>query len=187
MFEPSLQHIERSQLPAMFVSLAILLAVAIWTDIQVRKIPNWLILTGLVISFSFQIVAGSVGLSAWCIGLLIGFCALFPMYLMRAMGAGDVKLMAMVGAFIGPGYAIGAVLATLLSGGVLAIGFALCHGQLAKTLSNVRATMLQVCFSILQRRQPVASVVGDTTLQLPYAIAIASGTFFYLVFRVMQP
>ena len=162
MFEPPLQHIDKYQLAAMLISLTILLAVATWSDIKFRKIPNWLILTGLATSFSFQILAGRIGLSSWCIGLLTGFGALFPMYLMRVMGAGDVKLMAVVGAFLGPGHAIGAVLATLVSGGVLAIGFAVAHGQLAKTLANVRGTMLQTCFSILQKQRPVVDVAGDS-------------------------
>jgi hypothetical protein len=61
-------------------------------------------------------------------GLFVGLVALLPMYLLRAMGAGDVKLMGLVGVFLGPLHVLGATLSILLVGGVLALVFAI-HGN----------------------------------------------------------
>jgi prepilin peptidase CpaA len=58
------------------------------------------------------------------------------MYAMRALGAGDVKLMAMIGAFVGPGAVAGITLLTLLAGGVLALGVAGFNGRLKVMLFN---------------------------------------------------
>ena len=102
--------------------LVALVAVAAGFDLKSRRIPNWLVLVGLVSSFIVQILFNSSGsfsgFKAWGLGLLVGFGLFLPLYLLRAMGAGDVKLMAMVGAFLGPVSALGAVLTALVVGGV---------------------------------------------------------------------
>lgn len=162
-------------------TLLALLACAVWFDIRTRRIPNRLVLSGLAMSFATQAFIGLHGLQAWALGLLAGFGLLLPLYLLRAMGAGDVKLMAMVGSFLGPVSTLGVVLATLIAGGVLAIVVALHKGALLQALRNV-----PLMLSSTAPRSPGSGRVGMqppavSAGNLPYAVAIASGTVAHLL------
>ena len=162
--------------------LLILLVIAAYLDIKSRRIPNQLVLVGLITSFVLQInLNGFEGFKAWGLGLLVGFGLFLPFYLLRAMGAGDVKLMAMVGAFLGPNFALGAVLTTLVVGGVLAIAMAMYSGVLMQTMKNVRATLTVGMYKTLsgggvQLDAPVASAGS-----MPYAVAIGLGTLVHQI------
>lgn len=161
-------------------ALLALLACAVWFDIRTRRIPNRLVLSGLAMSFATQAFIGLHGLQAWGLGLLAGFGLLLPLYLLRAMGAGDVKLMALVGSFLGPVSTLGVVVATLISGGVLAIVVALHKGALLQALRNVPLMMSTAPRTPGSRRagmQPPAVSAGN----LPYAVAIAGGTVAHLL------
>ena len=169
------------------IKLALLMAfvaVAAGFDLKSRRIPNWLVLVGLASSFIVQILFNSSGsfsgFKAWGRGLLVGFGPFLPLYLLHAMGAGDVKLMAMVGAFLGPVSALGAVLTTLVVGGVLAIAVALWRGVLRHTLGNIRFVLTQTMLKTLpggvQLEAPAYSAGS-----LPYAVAIAAGTLIHLI------
>ena len=83
--------------------VALLVIVTASTDIVSRRIPNPIILAGLVAALLVQgwlhgPLAGSV---TWLAGALTGFALLLPFYLLRGMAAGDVKLLMMVGAWVG--------------------------------------------------------------------------------------
>lgn len=162
-------------------TLLALLALAVWFDLRTRRIPNRLVLVGLAASLVLQAVHGVEGVQAWALGLLAGFGLLVPLYVVRAMGAGDVKLMAMIGSFLGPLAALNVVIFTLVAGGLLAIGVALCKGALVNTLRNVQFVMFETILRSAgggrARVAPVAVSAGN----LPYAVAIAVGTLGYLV------
>src|SRR4051812_45965159 len=84
--------------------LGILILAAAGYDIRYRRIPNWLVLAGIVIGFAWNLYSsGWSGLGHAAAGLGLGFALYFPLYLLRARGAGDVKLLAAVGAIVGPG------------------------------------------------------------------------------------
>lgn len=117
-----------------WVALGMFLALAVWTDLRQRLVPNHLVAWGLVLALALPLAAASrpdevlawrsVGLSiagTWAAGLMLGGLLLWPLYLRGAMGAGDIKLMAMSGAFLGPDLAWRAVLYTCVAGGVLAL------------------------------------------------------------------
>ena len=162
--------------------LLILLVVAAYFDIKSRRIPNQLVLAGLIASFVLQInLNGFEGFKAWGSGLLVGFGLFLPFYLLRAMGAGDVKLMAMVGAFIGPLYVLGAALVTLVVGGILAIAMAMYSGALVQAVKNARAMLTVGMYKTLsgggaQIDAPVASAGS-----MPYAVAIGLGTLVHQI------
>lgn len=171
--------------------LGALLAMAVASDMRERRIPNALVLAGMVAGLAlqgllvpgaglFDVPFGALGLLPAAGGLALGLLLLLPMYALNAMGAGDVKLMAMVGTFLGPRDTAGAVLATLLAGGAMAILAALYSGTLRKVLSNVKTMMLGSALSALagagaRMEEPVVP-----TGKLPYAVAIAAGTTLYL-------
>ncbi len=99
--------------------LAVLLLAAVG-DVRSRKIPNRLILSGLALSLGF-VLGGALPLGQFLGGLLLGGCCFLPLYLRGVLGAGDVKLMALAGSFLGLKAALVSVLLTTLSGGALAL------------------------------------------------------------------
>ncbi len=166
----------------MAVILLILVAIAAGYDLKSRRIPNWLVLVGLVISFILQInFNGFEGFKAWGFGLLVGFGMFLPLYLLRAMGAGDVKLMAMVGSFLDPDSAIGAVLTTLVVGGVLSIAVALWNGVLQQALTNMRTVLTLTIYKTLSGGGIQLEAMPASAGHLPYAVAIAVGTMIHLL------
>jgi len=162
-----------------------LLLIAVVSDIKTGRIPNWLVFGGglyaVLYNAFFPVFPGDIGILFALGGLGVGLGAMLPLHFFRAMGAGDVKLMAMAGAFLGASATFGAVMATFVAGGVLAVSWTLCSGRLVSMLRNVlmmfRGTMLTV-----------ATGVGGLTVQdgpsagkMPYGVAIATGTSAYLV------
>ena len=154
--------------------LACLLGLALWHDIASRRIPNWLTGAGLLagVGLGFLHLNG-IGTGSSLLGAIVGFLVLLPLHLLRAMGAGDVKLMAAVGAFLGPLPVIGAVLLTFAAGGVLSLIVALWSKSMSRVLNNLRL-MGMVAFT--GRAAGVALRDVETTGRLPYALAIAVGT-----------
>src|SRR3954466_2040420 len=85
------------------ILLGILVLVAAGYDIRYRRIPNWLVLAGIVTGFAWNVFSsGWSGLGHAAAGFGLGLALYFPLYLLRARGAGDVKLLAAVGAIVGP-------------------------------------------------------------------------------------
>lgn len=107
---------------AAFAVLVSVLAVAVWTDARRRRIPNGLTLGGLAAAcIAAFTVDGFQGLVAAAAGALAGAALLLPLYLPRGLGAGDVKLMGVVGACLGPVGAVEAALFTLVAGALFAL------------------------------------------------------------------
>jgi prepilin peptidase CpaA len=107
-------------LNAIEVMLICLVAQAALTDLAMRKIPNVLILSGLMLALVLHLLS-EAPLSHWLTGAFAGFFLFLPLYLLRGMAAGDVKLMAMVGAFVGPWQAVQIAALSALVGGVIAL------------------------------------------------------------------
>lgn len=165
--------------------LLILVTVAAGFDLKSRRIPNWLVLVGLVASLILQITFSSFNsfhsFKDWGYGLLVGFGLFLPLYMLRAMGAGDVKLMAMVGAFLGPASALGAVLTTLVAGGMLAIVVALFSGFLLQTIANIRTVLTLGMYKTLTGGGIQLEAMPASAARLPYAVAIAVGTLIHVI------
>lgn len=106
----------------LLVPLCTLVLLATGRDLAERTIPNQFIAAGLLLAGCAHLLSGSPGWTPLA-GLAVGFFLFLPMYLARGMGAGDVKLMGVVGAFAGPALALHIVLASCLVGGALALGY----------------------------------------------------------------
>jgi prepilin peptidase CpaA len=168
--------------------LVILLGWAIVVDVRSRRIPNLLVVTGLVgvfaVSGAEAAFAGDDLVQYWktpLFGMVAGFFLMLPLHLLRAMGAGDVKLMAMVGAFIGAGPVVWAALCTLIAGGVLSLVYMLGRGVATQTLGNVRALLFDWTVRIGSGQGIRVSPLENTAVRLPYALAIALGTLASLL------
>lgn len=173
--------------------LAALLLAAVATDLRSRRIPNLLVIDGIVIAHVAHAAALLTGTDpiagpAWwspLAGMAIGLAALLPLYLKGACGAGDVKLMAMVGAFVGAKTVLVATVCTLLAGGLLALLFMLGRGVTAHTLGNLRVMFLArgarhtsspISSHASSHASSGATPLARTAARLPYAVAIAMGT-----------
>ena len=164
------------------VLMAMLLAAAVF-DVRYRRIPNWLTVSGAVLGVAINTIIGSPegGLVFSLVGLLVAFAVYVALYALRAMGAGDVKLMAATGALVGWERWFGIFLVTALLGGVMALMLVLARGRLKKTMFNVSFIV-----SEMKSGRPAylaneeLDVRNKKALGLPHGAVIAVGTVFYL-------
>jgi prepilin peptidase CpaA len=165
------------------VLLGILTAVAAGFDIRYRRIPNWLVATGIVAGFAWNLYAsGWSGVGHAAAGLGLGFALYFPLYLLRARGAGDVKLLAAVGAIVGPGNCFWVFLLTALLGGVIAMAILLWHKRVGHTFSNVSSMVSDLA----KLRAPYKSneeldVRTSKGMRLPHGVMIAAGVIAFIL------
>jgi len=119
------------------VTVAAGMAVATVVDIRSRRIPNELTATlaGLGVGFAAAGVSG-VPLWASAAGFVLGLALMMPGHVLGATGAGDVKLMAAVGAIVGPGLVFPAFLFTCIAGGVLAVAVAISRRRFTETVAG---------------------------------------------------
>jgi len=174
--------------------MLILLGLAAWQDIKQHRISNRIVLVGIVLGFMFNgllpqglgfnsFAPGGLGWFAALTGLGMGLVVLLPFYWLRAMGAGDVKLMAMVGAFLGPDQVLGALLGTFLTGGVMALAITLRAGAMHRLLGNLRFLLLDGVVKVSAGQVPTIDDLPQSVGKLPYAVAIAVGTLSYMLWR----
>jgi prepilin peptidase CpaA len=163
--------------------LICLVAQAAITDLAVRKIPNVLILSGLLLALILHLLGGPrwAPVSQWLAGSLAGFFLFLPLYLAQGMAAGDVKLMAMVGAFTGPAAALQIAVATCLAGGAMALAMLLWSGRWREGWRNLG----MICRPLLLRLAgmpllPVPLPPGRSVGGMPYGLAIAIGTLGFV-------
>ncbi len=165
--------------------LLMLLLVAAFSDMRTGRIANRLVFGGALFALLyhtfFSVAALGDGIRFALGGLAVGLGGLLPLYLLRVMGAGDVKLMAMVGAFLGASATVGALLATLVAGGVLAVAFALAHGRFVFMLRNLAMVCRGTMMSIATGVGGLAVQDGPSAGRMPYGVAIAAGTIAHLV------
>lgn len=176
--------------------LMVLLLLAMREDVRSHRIPNKLVLVGVVLGLGLNgllpgglgfnsEVSGGIGWLSALKGLALGIAVLFPIYLLRAMGAGDVKLMGMVGAFLGAGDLIGAVIATFIAGGVMALVVALWSRQLMNMLQNIKLMLFGGLLKMNAGQLPTMNDLPVSVAKLPYAVAITVGTLGYLMWQRM--
>lgn len=107
--------------PVATLILLALLVLAAGFDIAQRKVPNTLILVGITTALSLSTLSGWPAISGAVIGSLAALVILLPVYASGMMGAGDVKLISMVGGFLGPHHFLFALLCIFVAGGALSI------------------------------------------------------------------
>ncbi len=162
--------------------LAVVLGAAVY-DVRYRRIPNWLSLSGVLVGLALNAFLDPVwpGLRLSLMGLGMGFGVYFLLYALRAMGAGDVKLMAAVGALVGWRDWFGTFLITAIIGGAMALILVAAKGRVKKTLWN-----LSFILSELKSGRPAymrkedLDVRNPRALGLPHGAVIAVGTIFFL-------
>jgi prepilin peptidase CpaA len=156
-----------------FIAAALVASIALVTDLRSRRIPNWLTASGLLLGLAGHLWLDGLsgGLSALG-GAALGFGLLFPFYVMRimgvghAVGAGDVKLLAALGAILGPQALVSAAIYGALVGGLQSLVILRRQGRLGFAMFEMLAM------------HTVPTSGGATA---PYAIAIAAGVYLSAV------
>jgi prepilin peptidase CpaA len=176
--------------------LATLLLAAAWCDLKSHRIPNSLVFGGAVLGLLLNgllpqglgfnsVVPGGLGWWEALQGLGMGLVVLLPLYWLHAMGSGDVKLMAMVGAFLGPSQVLGVLLGTFLIGGMMALAIALRAGAMLRLLKNMKLLVIDGVVKVSTGQVPTMDDLPESVGKMPYAVAIAAGTLGYLMWRRM--
>ena len=156
--------------------LLIVLLPAVVFDCRYHKIPNVVSLSGWVIGPVLYAVSDALpGVSSSMYGFLLIFAFTFPLYVMRWMGAGDVKLMAGVGAIVGIEHAPTVFLGIIITGAVMG-AVMLLHSKLFKNSFQRYSAMLGLGL-MLKKPIYLAPNEQEEKVVLPYALPIAVGTF----------
>jgi prepilin peptidase CpaA len=165
--------------------LMLLLVIAAVCDCRTHRIPNWLILCGAVFGliYTTMVPPFAHGTALFPLsGLVVGLLLFLPLYLLRAMGAGDVKLLAMIGTFLGPLETLYVALTIIIAGGVVSIVWVLVRGRMFRMLQNL-APFFQLAVLGPRAGSPSGFRIAPEASagRLPYALAIAFGTIAYLI------
>ena len=144
------------------------------TDLASRRIPNVLIAIGLIASLMVQTLSPmGLGGLAWLLGTLTGFALFVPVYALRGMGAGDVKLMMVVGAFVGPHMALKIALVTFVIGGVWSLAVILLKGKWRDAWINMGALLQPILMRAARMPAQMTGMPAKSVGRLPYGVAIA--------------
>jgi Flp pilus assembly protein, protease CpaA len=147
-------------------------------DIRYRRIPNWLVLPAVLVGFALNaFLYGLVGLKYAGLGFGVAVLIYMPLYALHGMGAGDVKLAAALGAFVGwQNWVILFILSGLI-GGVLALVLMLTHGRFRKTLWNTAYILWEMMhFRAPHQRSEELDVKSPRAFTLPHGAMLALGT-----------
>jgi prepilin peptidase CpaA len=148
------------------------------SDLRSARIPNWLTYSGLLTALLLRVsLAGWSGFRSGVIGFLAAGVFFFVLFIIGAMGGGDVKLMASVGAWAGSGQILPVLLAAAMAGGVLAIVYMLFAQGIRQTFWNL-VDLIRFRVTSGLEPHPVLNVRDGGRLHVPFGVAIAIGTLF---------
>lgn len=174
------------------ILLTLVLAAAIY-DVRYRRIPNWLTGTGVLVGLAMNAFLGDwrtpspansqvwPGLRFALVGMGIAFAVNFVLYALHARGAGDVKLMAAIGAMVGSVDWFGVFVMSAIVGGLISLILVIVKKRAMTTLWNVLFILNEMKSgraAYLKREE--LDVKSDKALRVPAGAVIAIGTLFFL-------
>jgi len=154
----------------------------VW-DLRTRRIPNLLTFGATAAAVLFHVVTGGVHGGATSLGgWLVGAGLLLAPFVLGGMGAGDVKLVAALGAWLGPVDTVWLALYTGVAGGVMALVVATLNGYLLQACRNI---WVLLSYWRLAGIRPMAELTLETGggPRLAYAAPILAGTAITLWLR----
>lgn len=155
-------------------------------DMLQRRIPNKLVFTAAIVGSIVQLtLLGASGLLIALSGMAVGLAVLMPGYLMGTTGAGDVKLMAAIGIFLGPYNVLLAGFASIATGGVIALVFmALSFFSTGSQAPWQRYGLMLKTLFATGRPIYLTPVEGEVMgRKFPFAVSIAVGTTLFLIWQ----
>jgi prepilin peptidase CpaA len=180
--------------PVTKVLVLLLVIPAAIFDYRQRRIPNWLVLAGIVTGLAMNIFllydnpSPLTGLWFSLEGLGLALVVYLPLYILRGMGAGDVKLMAAIGSIVGWVLWLWIFFFTAILGGVTAAIVVLSKGRVQRTLQN----LWMILVSIRYRQAPYAAnpeldVSSEKGVRLPHGVIIAAGAMAFVLAKTLWP
>jgi prepilin peptidase CpaA len=158
---------------------AILLSViAGWTDWRSRRIPNWLTVPGFAVGVVASTALGHwSGLKDSLLGAGLAFALLLPFWLLKSLGAGDLKFAVALGAYTGPGRLINILIGSVFVAGVMALALVIYKRRLLQTIKNIG----HILVSLVTFRLPGSHVTLDNpdALTIPKGVALALAVVLY--------
>jgi prepilin peptidase CpaA len=160
--------------------LILVLIISLVTDLRKRKIYNIVTLPAILIGFIYySFFGGWEGFLFSGKGLIIGLGILLIPYLLGGMGAGDVKLMAAIGALMGTSFVFYSFIYTALIGGTIALVLIVKHRGFWQSVKNI-------FFNVTFLRSNLGSIIlnkkeQSSSISFPYGVAIVLGTFCTLI------
>jgi prepilin peptidase CpaA len=175
--------------PAICCLLILLILTAALFDLRSYRIPNWLTFAGLSLALALNaFLFPRTGIFYSLEGLAVASTIYFILYLLHAMGAGDVKLMAAIGAAVGPWNWFVILFLTAIFGALAALVLALAKHRLRKTFLNMGLLLRSLGKGRAPyRANPELDVQNDAALRLPHALAIALATLAFLALAATNP
>ena len=171
------------QMPS--IGLIIILIIAVLTDILKGKIPNWLTFPAILLGLIWiSLLSGFVGFVYSFLGIIVGIGLFIPSYSLGGMGAGDVKLMGVVGAFLGPKNVIWACIFSCIIGGIYAIVVLYFSGMLKNYLK--RYGLMLKTFFLTREFSYMPPLNDEKTPKLRFGLAIAIGTIALIYWRKIE-
>ncbi|HHX75715.1 MAG TPA: peptidase A24 [Firmicutes bacterium] len=159
------------------VLLFVFVFVCLYTDLKSRKIYNKIVLAGFVSAWVLHLVSQGIaaGTKYTFYGFFTGVALLLVPYLVGGMGAGDVKMLGVIGAFAGSGRVVQIMLASALAGGVIALVTILKEGGGGRRMKNLLLSFY--CFLFTRRKEHLAGLEDGNRpgKTLPYGVILALG------------
>ena len=147
-----------------YISVTITIVIASISDIRRRTIPNFLVYSSMGLGFLFHtLLEGWQGFVFAGKGSLVGFILLFVFFLFKMVGAGDVKLLAVLGTWLGTPAVIGVFILTSFLGGALALFYLFKERYLRMKKQG-------------RKKQD----------SLPYGVAISGGALLIMFFQILN-
>jgi len=159
------------------LAITLLVGIAAWRDFTTHRIPNWLSVTGLATGLALRAPLGLHALEIGLEGVGLALAVSLLLYALRAIGGGDVKLLAAVGAFLGFPDVISALGVMAVLGGAFAIVSVTRRGLLPLLLLNT--VDLVRSWRSLGRGPDARRLDSPGALTIPYAVPIAVGTLIW--------
>jgi prepilin peptidase CpaA len=158
-----------------------------WIDWRTRRIPNWLTVSGALMGIAIHTFqSGTHGLNTALQGMILALISLLPMVLVRAMGAGDWKLMAALGAILGPVMMLFVLVGAIFVSGIMAMVMVVRAQRVKETFTNIYV-LVQGFLSFGLRTNPVISLDNPDLIKLPFGIAVAAATVFCFLATLWRP
>ena len=159
--------------------VAVVTAAAVY-DLKYRRIPNALTLGAAAVAIAIHgVLNGWSGVLLAASGLGVGVGLYFPLFALGGMGAGDVKLLGAIGAWLGPMGAVWTGLCGAIAGGIMALVVALARGYAGTAVRNVGA-MLRLWSVVGVQPVEGLTLANTASVRLPYALPLAAGALVSL-------
>jgi prepilin peptidase CpaA len=154
-------------------------AVAGWTDWRWRRIPNWLTVPAAAVGLTLNVVLGGwQGAKLSLLGLALGFGLMLPFVAVKALGAGDLKLVAALGAFLGWQRLLAVLFAAVLIAGAMAVVLIVWKKRVRETARNIFHLLLAL--ATLRPPQTEVTLDNPRALKVPFGVAVALAVLLYM-------